>query len=576
MAANLPSPTFSVFLEEPQPTASRSSSRMTAPLRTPLDRKPSLTSSSLSRSQKHESFDLSGSVFLITTNGQTLSLPIPSDSPADPLNWSRRKTGLAMFAVGLYSYAALIPAQAASLLYSGLRKDFSYMDSSPFTVETLVTAPTLFMGLGTLVWVPLSLALGRRPVFMLANLTLLFSLIGAGFSETFYQVLICVCCLGIAEGFALSAAFLMVIDMTYIDQRPKAIAKVWSVVGFVGVCSLSVVPYMTDHGLRWRNFYDLWAIVALISCLVTFFLYPETYYKRPAVAYNGLIILQSATEKLTIYEETEESSTMRELPNAPSNSHFRRFLDWCCLRRSQFGSWKGMGRCYLQIAFCVINPLIFWVTLSSAVNFAGMLFIGATYSRVLTAPPYELPSSLLIVVNISSGVGSLLALPLGGCVICFALKRLSRRNRGVREAEHYLVGYIIPVLTGSLSTLLYGLAVHYEWHYSVYYIAYGFNGLSWITISIFNTLWVTEAFPRWAAPALVVVGGGCYIMSFASSFALMPWIEAHGYKWVGVELTALQIGIGFIALPLAFWGKSARQRIHGRWANGREGALRPL
>ena len=93
---------------------------------------------------------------------------------------------------------------------------------------------------------------------------------------------------------------------------------------------------------------------------------------------------------------------------------------------------------------------------------------------------------------------------------------------------------------------------------------------------IANTLWVTEAFPRWAAPAIAVVFGGCYFLSWAMSFALVPWIESHGYMWVGIELMIFQIVGGLVAMPVAFWGKSTRQAIAGRWAEDRSGALRPL
>lgn len=369
----------------------------------------------------------------------------------------------------------------------------------------------------------------------------------------------------------------MIIDMTFIAQRPGAIALVWSIAGCIGVSSLSIVPYLSNHGEDWHLFYQIWSIMTGIAFLLAFLLYPETYFKRPTVAFDGLILIQSATEKLTVYEDTEVNSDLyRDLPNLPRNSTKRTFLQRLSLGRSPFGSWVAMGRCYLQIIFCFINPLIFWVLIASSFNFAGMMFIGATYARILNAPPYSLPSYLIINVSNCSGLGSLLAYPCAGIIMCKILDRLSKRNGGVREAEHYLIGYILPVITGALSTLLYGLAVDREWHFAVYYLAYGLNGFSWVTLSIGNTLWVTEAFPRWAAPALVVVGGGCYLISFTMSFALVPWIAAHGYLLVGIELTVLQLVGGLIALPIAFWGKSARQKIHGRWASERGGALRPL
>jgi hypothetical protein len=370
---------------------------------------------------------------------------------------------------------------------------------------------------------------------------------------------------------------LMIFDMTFIDQRPKAIAALWSVAGFFGTGALSLVPYLSDHGMEWQTFFRGWTIPVAVSVLLAFFLYPESYFKRPVVAFDGLILLQSATETLTIYEDLEADSDLyRDLPSLPFDVGGRHLRYRFGFARAPSTSWKAMGRCYLQIIFCAVNPLIFWVFIASSFNFASMMFIGATYGSILSSEPYNLPSSLLIIVNMSSAVGSLLAYP----VVCFTLykvlTRLSKRNRGVREAEHYLFGYIIPILTGALSSLLYGMAVHYQWHFSIYYLSYGLNGFSWVTLSIANTMWVTEAFPRWAAPALAVVGGGCYLMSFTMSFALMHWIEAHGYMLVGIELAALQVFGGLIAVPIAFWGKNARQKIHGRWANERSGALRPL
>ena len=369
--------------------------------------------------------------------------------------------------------------------------------------------------------------------------------------------------------------------MTYIDRRPLAIAGLWSIAGFIGTGGLALVPYLSDHGQDWHLFYQRWSILAGISFLAVFFLLPETYFKRPTVAFDGLILMQSATEKLTVYEDAEfDSELYRDLPDFPQTDEqqpgrFKQFASQFAITRSPFASWKAMGRCYLQIAFCAANPLIFWVVIASAFNFAGMMFIGATYARILRAPPYSLPSAMIVVVNNCSGFGGLLAFP-ATYVLYKVLNLLSKRNGGVREAEHYLIAYVFPVITGALSTLIYGLAVHYQWHFAFYYLAYGLNGFSWVTLSISNTLWVTEAFPRWAAPALVVVGGGCYLSSFSMSFALVPWIATHGYLSVGIQISALQIVGGFIALPIAFWGKSARQIIQGRWANERSGALRPL
>lgn len=72
---------------------------------------------------KRESFNLSGSTYLITDTGKTLKLPIPSDSAADPLNWSQWKTAGAMFSIALYSVVCLTAAQAASVILEGIQND---------------------------------------------------------------------------------------------------------------------------------------------------------------------------------------------------------------------------------------------------------------------------------------------------------------------------------------------------------------------------------------------------------------------------------------------------------------------
>jgi len=81
--------------------------------------------SSLSGRSKRESYNLSGSTFLVTASGRTLKLPIPSDSDLDPLNWSRWKTACAMFAVAWYFVAASTVVQAPSVILPGIAREFS-------------------------------------------------------------------------------------------------------------------------------------------------------------------------------------------------------------------------------------------------------------------------------------------------------------------------------------------------------------------------------------------------------------------------------------------------------------------
>jgi hypothetical protein len=221
------------------------------------------------------------------------------------------------------------------------------------------------------------------------------------------------------------------------------------------------------------------------------------------------VLYQSATEKTQIYDSWNDvpGGDGKELPDLPQTSRwlFRRpeYAIWGKTK----GGWRAMGRCYIQVALCAANPLIFWVALLEALVFGGMLAIGATYAITLEAPPYNLTPQTTALVNLAGAFGSFLAWPASGWLIARIMKTLAMRNQGVREAEHYLPAFILPVVFSALSLFVYGATVYNEWNAGLVYLSYALNCFGFSALSTANTLWVTEAFPRWAAPAIVVVNG---------------------------------------------------------------------
>jgi len=364
----------------------------------------------------------------------------------------------------------------------------------------------------------------------------------------------------------------MVIDLTFIHQRPQAISMLWSIVGFVSDCIFSLVPQMTNAGTSWRAFYLIWIIPSAVSVVLAFFLVPETYFVRPAVAFDGRILVQSATEKVAIYQDWEEVPGGKTLPELPYQSSWIRDLQFWGTTR---GSWRAMWACYPQILGCLINPLVFWVALLNAIVFGSMLSIGETYAFVLSGPPYFLNGHYTALVNLAGAIGSLIAWPVSGKMIAWVSRRLAMSNAGVRDAEHYLPAFILPIIAGTTGVILYGLAAQNKWHFMFIYISYGLNSFTFASLATANTLWVTEAFPRWAAPALVVLGGISYMASFGISFSIQPWVASQGIAVVNIEIGLMIAAVGFVLIPIAFWGKKLRQHIHKRWGTSEMGALRP-
>jgi MFS family permease len=60
------------------------------------------------------------------------------------------------------------------------------------------------MGVGAFVWIPLSLAVGRRPVFLLCTIILLLATMLAVVSGNLYMHLVSVCLQGLSVGISSS------------------------------------------------------------------------------------------------------------------------------------------------------------------------------------------------------------------------------------------------------------------------------------------------------------------------------------------------------------------------------------
>ena len=92
---------------------------------------------------------------------------------------------------------------------------------SPWPMEFMVTAPTLLIGLGALLWLLLSLGLGRRPVFLFVALMMPLTMVGASLSRSFHQLLTCVCILGLGHGFSLTSVSFRLMSVNQISYHER-------------------------------------------------------------------------------------------------------------------------------------------------------------------------------------------------------------------------------------------------------------------------------------------------------------------------------------------------------------------
>lgn len=325
----------------------------------------------------------------------------------------------------------------------------------------------------------------------------------------------------------------------------------------------------------------------MILTVLIFLFVPETYFQRPPVAFDGRVLVQSGTEKVKIYDEWHEipdqsgtKVTMQTIEDSlPPRIESLPIHTWLAtpLRLRPFsGSHPRAALASLiQILLCLGNPLVFWVTLLNALNFGGMMSLGTGFSRIMSQPPYSLSPVAIGRVNYAAAFGSLLAGPATYGMLHGAMRALTLRNKGLRHAEFYLPAFALPVASGAASCFLFAVAVGRGWDPRWYGFAYGLNSFAFTSGGIVNTIWVTESLPQWAAPALGVVGGVSYVVSWGVTAVLPMWESWWSVEAVNVAIGMLVLLVGLLAVPIAFWGRSVRQFIHGKWCAFEAGALRP-
>ena len=103
-------------------------------------------------------------------NTSVLLRPTPSRSPADPLNWTPARKALATVCTTTFTF---FNGFAASNLYSVLEPLSEDRGLALSTLNAGTGYLFLLAGLGLLLWQPLALQYGKRPVYLISLIGLL-------------------------------------------------------------------------------------------------------------------------------------------------------------------------------------------------------------------------------------------------------------------------------------------------------------------------------------------------------------------------------------------------------------------
>jgi MFS family permease len=371
---------------------------------------------------------------------------------------------------------------------------------SPTRTGYVVCFNLLFMGLGNLLWVPLSRVIGKRPVYLSALLVFTACNIWTYEASTYESLLASRIVSGLAAAAADATVPSLIADLFFIHERGHYMMIFHFALSagfFVGPL---ICAYVTQEA-GWRWTCGFLAIAGGVTFVVGFFTIRETNYRREtpnsAIAVSAYPSKRSFASWLSL-----KHGVNREV------SFFRTV--WRTIRLALHPPilWVGflvgsfVGWCVLPIQLtCIVFTPRYWVTLSYTFSHHRNIVVQMTASRVFAEPPYRWDVGNLGLLALAGFIGAVIAFVVGGKLIDVLSAYMTEANGGIREPEFRLPALIIPAIVGPMGVLLFGISAarHLSWVAAAFGYAmqgFGLTALSNVVVTYAVDSYQQVSFPR--------------------------------------------------------------------------------
>ncbi|KAK9778034.1 putative Major facilitator superfamily domain-containing protein [Seiridium cardinale] len=513
-----------------------------------------------------------GSTNLVDKNGEIRLIPMPSPDPKDPLNIPDKQKWLAVGILCFFGSLALSAEVIIGALipvflleYSGvdprILNDVDFVANShgsinfnPLAVvppgvvpadlgqvSLLATIPLLANGIASYFLVPLSIAIGRRPVLLLTGACAWIGGLWAGLSTSLESHMAARALQGLGAGAVEALIPLIVQDIMFIHQRNKAMSAVVSSQGIIIIGLGIAAPYVAAN-FTWRILYFVTSGFGILAWGLMIAFLPETRWKRGKEELSGQKIFALAPGE--------------KRPKLDPDTYGPRTL-YTTIGLFQFGlQWKEAGKSMLDTLRTTLFPAIVWVTLA---NSAFVIINQAAQqlgSFALLAQGWQFQyTGLSVVPTVAATVAVYF---LGGPLSDKISLMITRRHNGVREAEFHLPNLILPFISGILGCFVFGYAGQNNLHWAFILLGAFFLIFAFLTVLTVVNVFVVESYPMWAGPVLVNVSSIRIVIAFFLSSQVTVWVVEKGilntFAIYAEALIVLSLG-----MPLLwFFGKRLR------------------
>ncbi|KAE8414939.1 putative MFS transporter [Aspergillus pseudocaelatus] len=512
-----------------------------------------------------------------------LLVPQPSDDPNDPLNWPLWKRDITLLAL---SFVAVLCATTSSLMAANTVTVSLHFKKS-FTSVALLTGYHLCgVGVAGILIVPTARVWGKRHLFLLGNVLMVISCGWAGGSANNYTSLVWA---RIFQGVALAPFEALVNtcvgDLYYVHERGKRMAL--SNVALFGAAFLTpVLAGKITHSLGWEWTFYLLAIFSAAALPLTFFLVPETAFRRPEYLNNDLkqIVHQRNENRMCLQQQSNEypheaghTSGEKKHPSPLTNSESQAGsqergtnLNMTVPAKTSYikmlkpFNGRKTDENFLKLLLrpfpLFFHPAILWACLIQGVIIGWTVFIGVVLAAIFLGPPLWFNEVQTGYLYTGAFIGSILGLILSGLLSDSMNKIMIKLNKGRYEPEFRILLVIFQLVFSGAG--LYGFGI----------VAQDVDKYGWLVVDVFFALVIIGMVMGAVASALYIVDAHrqiaiesftCMlifknIFSFILTFFAYEWLLSNGIKPAFLAISSIQMGICALSIPMYILGKRNR------------------
>ncbi|GAM41705.1 hypothetical protein TCE0_042r15026 [Talaromyces pinophilus] len=492
---------------------------------------------------------------LVDADGLVQRLPVPSKDPNDPLNYSWKEKASIIVSCCWFSSMSLSCVGGLGAILSVFFGMYAPQGYSSNQIVWLLTFPSLFVGIGNFLILPLGLLYGRRFAFIVSTIVLLGATIGCALNNSWEQHLALRIIQGLAAGATESVLPLILAEITFVHQHGMVYGLYWAAQNAITGCLTLAASYEVA-ALGWRWYYWVFTITIAVGLVMVIFGTFETSYKRSSQFINGRMVLTDqfgVTRVLTEHETREYLEANGVHPNDEVPDELREKKTYVQMLKPWSAPTENaltfIPQVFLHIAEAYSSPAILFSTLLSAIVLGSSIGMSLTYNTVLEYN-YNWSASSIGLINLGGVFGGFGGMLYAGYLGDKFIIWTAKRNNGVHAPEHRLILLIFPGILGIVALILYGFTANGGSTWAGPYMGWTLYQVTFVSILILSTSFAAEAWEKNPGPALVAVVGMKNVVAFGLSYGIIPMVDTYSYKTTMGILAAINAGVFALGIPV--------------------------